>query len=76
MLLVVSHLFAFSVLISWVGVGKKSKELNLDVKYFGKVTTYLALLETLTSSPYQAGTGKRILSRQVITSQIFETRTS
>jgi len=58
-----------------VVVGKKSEGLNLDVKYFGKVT-YLALLEALTSSPYQAGTGKRILARQVITGQIFETRTS
>jgi hypothetical protein len=53
LLLVVSHIFAFSVLILWVWVGKKSKGQNLDVKYFGKVT-YLALLKTLTSSPYQA----------------------
>ncbi len=47
----------------------------MDVKYFGKVT-YLALLKTLTLTPYQAGTGKRILTRQVITGQIFETKTS
>jgi hypothetical protein len=31
LLLVVSHLFAVSILVLWVGVGKKGKKLKLDV---------------------------------------------